>query len=426
MSFDHVVEYRPKIAVIGGGISGIAAAHLLKDRAAVTLFEKEPHLGGHARTVLAGKYGHQPVDTGFIVFNYVNYPHLTRFFEELGVPVEKSDMSFGVTVDQGKLEYSLTSLGSLFAQKRNAVSPQFIRMLKDIFTFNRRAESQLSSEAQTIGQLTDQLKLGSAFKDNYLIPLCGAIWSTPADQIMEFPASTLVKFLKNHALMSATGQHQWWTVSGGSTEYVWRAEKHLLEHGVTINKGVKIGSVRRHHDCVSIAFENGQIEVFDEVIFATHPDVSLNLIANPTTREISALGAVKFQDNLAVLHSDERQMPRKRSCWSSWVYQTQSDTKQKNVGVTYWMNRLQNIPENDPLFVTLNPSTPIDPNQIYDSNVFRHPVFDHGALHAQKEISSFQGQNRTWFTGAWLRHGFHEDGFASAVAVANAMSKVNA
>ena len=248
--------------------------------------------------------------------------------------------------------------------------------------------------------------------------MCGAIWSTSASGIMDFPADALIRFLRNHALMSANGQHQWWTVSGGSREYVRRAESHLRARGVNIHTGMAVRSVVRDGQGALLHFENGQSERFDEVIFACHPDQALKMLDKPTMQERKALGAIRFQDNHMVLHADQTQMPKRKSCWSSWVYQADTKSSKSRVGVTYWMNKLQNIPENDPMFVSLNPLRPVDPALIYDEKTFRHPVFDVDAIAAQKEIAQIQGQNQTWFTGAWLRNGFHEDGFASAVRVA--------
>jgi predicted NAD/FAD-binding protein len=373
--------------------------------------------------VLAGKTGDQPVDTGFIVFNFVNYPHLTRFFRDLDVPIERSDMSFGATIDDGRVEYSLSSLSALFGDKRNALRPAFLKMVRDILRFNAEAEDASGTHGETIDELLSRLNLGREFRNNYLIPMCGAIWSTPAHEIMGFPASTLIGFLRNHALMSARGQHQWWTVSGGSREYIDRAEKSLIERNVSIKTGLPVRAVVRDEFGVNIQFYGGHTEYFDQVIFACHPDEALRLLSNPTQHERAALGAIRFQDNHMVLHADEGQMPRRKSCWSSWVYQADTDKAGASVGVTYWMNRLQNIPEDDPMFVSLNPIKPINSALIYDEKTFRHPVFDVPAIEAQSKIAEIQGQNNTWFTGAWLRNGFHEDGFASAVRVARQLER---
>ena len=418
MSFDFPRENRPSVAVIGGGISGIAAAYLLAPQAQVTLIESQPRLGGHARTVLAGLHGDQPVDTGFIVFNYVNYPHLTRLFQDLDVPVEKSDMSFGASIDNGRIEYALASLGSLVGQKRNLLRPGFYRMVRDILTFNARAESVVAQHDITTGELIDHLGLGPWFEQYYLLPICGAIWSTPTNGIRDFPARSLVRFFSNHALMSAKGQHQWWTVKGGSMQYVQRLESALMALGVTIRTNTPVTSVDRRAGGATVMTDGQAPETFDHVVFACHSDDALHMLADPSAGETRALSALRYQDNDVILHADTRQMPRRRACWSSWVYQSTTAGDQHGIGVTYWMNRLQNIPQSDPLFITLNPQSQIDERLVYDVNRFRHPVFDSAAIAAQADVAALQGQQNTWYAGAYLRHGFHEDGFASAHRVA--------
>lgn len=416
MPFDLTRGAPQRIAIIGGGISGLAAAWALHRHHRVTLYEAGPRLGGHARTVLAGRRGDQPVDTGFIVFNYANYPHLTGLFRDLDVPVEKSDMSFGVSLAGGRLEYALRSGDALFGQRRNLLSPGFHGMIRDILRFNARAEAAAAREpGLTIAELVARLGLGARFRDHYLFPICGAIWSTPASGIGAFPAEALLRFLSNHALMSARGQHQWWTVSGGSRSYVDRLEAALRQGGVTLRTGAPVTAVTRGEGAVTVRAGGGP-EVHDQVILACHADQALALLTDPGTEERAALGAVRFQSNRMVLHSDPAVMPRRRRCWSAWVYR--ADTEGRAIGVSYWMNRLQNIPADDPLFVSLNPDIPIREEAIQDETVFRHPVFDAAALAAQGRIAAMQGARRSWFAGAWLRNGFHEDGFASALRVA--------
>ena len=427
MSLDLPIKPRPRrVAIIGGGISGLAAAHLLAPRHAVTLFEAAPRLGGHARTVMAGQNGDQPVDTGFIVFNYANYPHLTKLFRDLDVPVAKSDMSFGASIDGGRIEYGLKDLTALTAQKRNLLRPGFARMVRDILRFNAEAETLAADDSATIGELMDAMRLGAWFQDYYLTPLSGAIWSTPPEQIRGFPARALVQFFRNHALLSTSGQHQWWTVDGGSVEYVRRLERSLLGRGVALHTGTPVHKVVRDGAQVVVHSAAGPQAPFDQVIFACHADQALRLLDRPTPRERAALSAQRFQDNVMVLHRDTAQMPKRRAVWSSWVYTADTRRPQTAIGVTYWMNRLQNIPERDPLFVTLNPSTPVREELIYDQTTFRHPVFDAGALAAQRQLREMQGENNTWFAGAWTRHGFHEDGIASAVRIARALEREQA
>lgn len=412
-----------RIAVIGGGISGLAAAYLLSPLHAVTVFEAAPNVGGHARTVMAGLNGNQPVDTGFIVFNYANYPHLTRMFNDLDVPVIKSDMSFGASINGGEIEYGLRNLRALTAQRRNLARPGFVRMVRDILRFNDKAEALAKDDNTTIGELMNELKLGDWFQRYYLMPLCGAIWSTPPSEIRAFPARSLLQFFRNHALLSASGNHQWWTVEGGSIEYVRRLEHHLRGRGVAIHTSTPVQSVTRTGTQSTVLSAGATHAPFDHVIFACHSDQALRLLAQPTPQERAALSAIRFQDNQMILHRDVTQMPKRRAVWSSWIYKADTTRPEPAIGVTYWMNRLQNIPETDPLFVSLNPSTEIPEHLIYDQKVFRHPVFDGPALTAQNQLTQMQGQNNTWFAGAYTRHGFHEDGFASAARIARLMDR---
>jgi len=392
-----------------------AAYHLAQDHT-VTLFEAEGRLGGHARTVVAGKNGDQPVDTGFIVFNYVNYPNLTRLFAELDVPVAKSDMSFAASINGGDIEYGLRSLAALFAQKRNLVRPGFLRMVRDLMRFNAEAEKLAQDATVTLGELMDQMRMGQWFRDYYLTPISGAIWSTPKEEIMDFPAQALVRFFRNHHLMQVTGQHQWWTVQGGSIEYVTRLERAMRGRGVDIRLAAPIETVRR--DALGVEIRHGgDWERFDEVVFATHSDDSLSMLSDPTPAETAALGAVRYQPNTAILHADARAMPQRPVTWSSWNYTERKGHEGGPIDLTYWMNCLQPIPESDPLFVTLNSRGPIDEALIYDQAEFRHPVYDLAALAAQGTVREINGDNATWYCGAWMKNGFHEDGYASALDV---------
>lgn len=418
--FDHTQGPRKKIAIVGGGISGLSAAYYLAPHHDVTLFEAAPRLGGHARTVMAGKHGDQPVDTGFIVFNYVTYPYLTRLFRDLDVPVIKSEMSFGASINDGWLEYGLSNMGSITAQKSNLLRPQFYKMIADIIKFGKRAEAAAKDDDKTIGELVDELGLGKWFRNNYLMPMCGAIWSTPVEDVDQFPAKSLVQFFRNHALLAGVGEHQWWTVKGGSIEYVRRLEAALIARGCTIHTNAPVHRVERDAFEVRIDAGDSPCLAFDEIILACHSDQALAMLGDDASQaESDALGSIRYQPNKAVLHCDPGQMPRRRACWSSWAYRSQDG----DIGVTYWMNKLQNIPENDPLFVTLNPSTEIPQEAIYDEVQFAHPVFDKAALQAQQDIRQMQGQNRTWFAGAWNRNGFHEDGIASAMRIVRALNE---
>ncbi|AWD21780.1 NAD(P)/FAD-dependent oxidoreductase [Fuscovulum blasticum] len=417
MPFETLTQAPRRIAVIGGGISGLSAAHLLADGNAVVLFEAEGRLGGHARTLIAGKRGDQPVDTGFIVYNRVNYPNLVRLFEKLDVPVAESRMSFAASIDGGRVEYGLADLNTLFAQRRNILSPRFLGMITDVLRFNKHAEKVAQDGRMTIRELLDELGTGDAFRDWYITPFSGAIWSTPTVGILDFPAQALVQFFKNHALMSNSGQHQWYTVRGGSIQYVSRLQALLARQGVDIRAGSPVAGVRREPGGVMVRAEGGDWEMFDEVVFATHSDVSLRLLADATPDERAALGAVRYQPNEAVLHADTNLMPRIRKTWSSWNYVEPKGGARDRIDLTYWMNSLQPIPQDDPLFVTLNATQAIRADLIHDVTTFRHPVYDLGTLAAQGQVRAMNGTRNTWFCGAWMKNGFHEDGIASAVDV---------
>ncbi len=415
---DQSTGPRRKIAIVGGGISGLSAAYYLSAHHDVTLFEAGSRLGGHARTVLAGRNGDQPVDTGFIVFNYATYPHLTRLFQDLDVPVHKSDMSFCASIDDGSFEYGLNSLPSLLAQKSNLLRPQFYRMIRDILYFGKHAGQAADSNDITIGELVEKLGLSATFRDLYLLPMCGAIWSTPIEEIDSFPAKSLVRFFQNHALLAGSEKRQWWTVKGGSIEYVTRLEAALRARGCSLHLNAAVDHAERGDQGVVITAKGAQ-QSFDGMILACHSDQALAILGDGASHdERQALAAVRYQTNTAVLHADPAQMPKRHACWSSWAYQSQTG----NIGVTYWMNKLQNIDEADPLFLTLNPARPIKSALIYDTVEYAHPVFDRKALTAQKIIRALQGNNRTWFAGAWNRHGFHEDGIASAMRIVRMMN----
>ncbi|WP_420857976.1 NAD(P)/FAD-dependent oxidoreductase [Marivivens marinus] len=414
-----------KIAVIGGGISGMGAAHLLAQDHRVVLFESEHRLGGHARTRMAGPYGTDPVDTGFIVFNYANYPHLTKLFEDLDVPVVESDMSFGASIDGGRVEYGLASLGALFAQRRNLARPQFLRMVRDLFHFNANALDASRDPSLTIGQLMDKLGMGDWFRNYYLLPISGAIWSTPVQKIMEFPAYAMMTFFENHALLHHTGQHQWFTVEGGSVAYVSRLANAMEKQGVDIRLSAPVAGVRRGPQGVEVRAQDGEWELFDEIVMATHSDDTLSMLSDATPQERDVLSNIRYQPNTAILHSDPSIMPKRRQVWSSWVYTEATGQQKDRIDLTYWMNSLQPwLRGGTDYFVTLNTTHPIREDLIWDQATFRHPVYDHAALEAQRKAVVMNGSNRTWFCGAWMKNGFHEDGLSSAVDVVTALNAV--
>ena len=420
MPFERPGSGPRRVAVIGGGISGMAAAQLLARDHAVVLYEAEGRLGGHARTVLAGKRGDQPVDTGFIVFNRVNYPHLLDLFARLDVPVAPSDMSFAASIRGGWLEYGLKTLDSTFAQRANLARPGFLGLLRDIFRFNARALSTVQP-GMTIRDLLAAVGTGDWFRDYYLLPLSGAIWSTPKEGILDFPADAMLRFFQNHALLQVTKQHDWYTVKGGSVQYVSRLQSALVAEAVDLRLGTPVVGVRRQDGGAFVRAQGGEWEAFDAVVFATHSDVTLALLSDATPAERAALSLCRYQANQAVLHADPSVMPRRRRAWSSWNYVEPAGRRTDRIDLTYWMNLLQSIPHDDPLFVTLNANAPIKADLVYDTVTFHHPVYDLDAERGRSMVRALQGTQATWFCGAWMRNGFHEDGFASALDVVQAM-----
>jgi predicted NAD/FAD-binding protein len=400
----------------------MGAAHALAQNHQVVLYEAEGRLGGHARTRMAGKNGDQAVDTGFIVFNYANYPHLTKLFGDLNVPVTKSNMSFGASFSGGRMEYGLASMNALFAQRSNIASPRFLRMVRDILKFNAKGLEASQDETLTIGQLLKKLKLSDYFRDHYLLPFSGAIWSTPKEKILDFPAYAMMKFFDNHALLSATGQHQWYTVDGGSREYVMRLGEDMMKRGVKTRLGAPIDAVRRTQAGAEVKTHGAEWEAFDEVVFATHSDDTLAMLSDATSVEQSVLGAVRYQPNKVVLHSDTSIMPKRRQVWSSWIYSEDAQRSDTEINLTYWMNSLQPWLKAEEMMVTLNSNRPIKEELIWDEVTLRHPVYDLEAIAAQQAAAAMNGANRTWFCGAWMKNGFHEDGLSSALEVVSSLN----
>ena len=417
MPFETATVSPRKIAVVGAGITGMGAAHMLAKDHRVVLFEAENRLGGHARTRMAGPNADTPVDTGFIVFNYANYPKLTALFDHLDVPVVKSNMSFGASFDGGRLEYGLAGANAIFAQRRNIVNPKFLRMIRDILHFNKYGLDASAEEGLTIGDLMIKLNLSEYFRDHYLLPFSGAIWSTPKEKIMDFPAKAMMQFFDNHALLQSTGQHQWYTVQGGSKSYVDRLGADMFARGVDMRLGAGVDAVRRTPLGVEIKTNGADWEMFDEVVFATHSDDTLRMLADPTASETATLGAVRYQPNRVVLHSDTSIMPKRRAVWSSWIYAEEAGKQADQIDLTYWMNSLQPWLTGQDYMVTLNTTRPIRDEMIWDEVTLRHPVYDTAAIAAQSRAAAMNGSNRTWFCGAWMKNGFHEDGLSSAVDV---------
>jgi predicted NAD/FAD-binding protein len=407
-----------KIAIIGAGISGLGAAYLLSPHHDVTVYEKNNYIGGHSRTIDIESGGYKtPVDTGFIVFNNWNYPHLLGLFKELDVPYQNSDMSFGVSIDNGWLEYGSDGM---FSQKKNIIRPKYYGMLADILRFNRQALAYIEKNSEiTLQQCLDELNMGDWFRRYYMLAMGAAIWSCPIETIMKFPAKTYLRFFKNHGLLSVNNSPQWYTVSSGSREYTSRLIDKIK--GTTqFTCGAK--NIKRDGEHVYVTDVHDKTEMYDQVIMACHANEALVMIENPMADETEILGGFQYQDNHIIVHSDESFMPKTKRCWASWVYLSEGrEDKNDAVSLTYWMNNLQDLDRDRPIFVTLNPGRRPDENKIMDEHVFSHPIFDLGAIKSQDRIDEIQGKNNIWFCGAYQRYGFHEDGLLSAVNVAKAM-----
>ncbi len=417
-------EFNQKIAIIGSGISGMAAAWLLRKKYQITLFEQNDYIGGHSNTVDINYNGKNiAVDTGFIVYNNQTYPHLTQLFSELQVEITKSNMSFGVSVDNGKIEYSGNNLAGLFAQKKNIADWKFWKMLKDIVIFNKKAAQILDNpefDNLTLREFLDHLKMGEYFRKYYILPMSGAIWSCSLKQIENYPVKSFVRFFKNHGLLTIFNQPQWYSVKNGSREYVKLLTKDFQDQIQIKNKIVKIK--KQPQGLVVIDDQNNQ-QSFDKIVIAAHANQALEMLdlsENDLRHKI--LSNFKYQKNLAILHKDQNLMPKKRAAWASWVYLSEKNSENNLISLTYWMNLLQNIDHNYPLFVTLNPGREIRSQDIFKSFEYHHPLFDQNAVKAQKNLPEIQGIDDIYFCGAYHNYGFHEDGLKSAIDVANLLN----
>jgi len=411
------------IAVIGSGISGLSAAWLLSKTQNVTLFEKHDRLGGHANTIMARVAdGAVAVDTGFIVYNEQNYPNLTAYFEHLGVATAASSMSFAVSIEQGRREYSGRHLNGLFGQRRNIIRPEHWQLVGDILRFFREAQKQVAgcSEDMSIGQFLDRFGYSRVFVEDHILPISAAIWSTPSRGMLEFPARTFIEFFANHSLLQVGNRPIWRTVKNGSREYV--ARLAALKSFETVTN-CAIRTVVRHAQGVEIFLGDGARRHFDQVVFACHADEALALLADPSDEERNVLGAFRFNTNHAVLHTDQSFMPQRKHLWSSWNY-LRGDQGADALSLTYWMNRLQPLNTTSNVFVTLNPHREFAPDSVQYEIDYRHPLFDARAIAAQTDLWQIQGVQRSWFAGAWMGYGFHEDGLQAGLEVAERIGNV--
>lgn len=408
-----------KIAVVGAGISGLSAAWLLSRRHEVTLYEQEGRLGGHSNTVDVEIDGvSHPVDTGFIVFNRDTYPNLCGLFALLGVPIADSDMSFGVSLREPDIEWAGTNLASVFAQPANLARPRFWGMLQDILRFNSEVTERAangSAEHISLGEFLVRHRYGDAFRDWYLLPMAAAIWSCPTQTMMSYPLATFARFCHNHGLLRVNDRPQWLTVRGGSREYVKRMVAALQD----VRRAAAVKRLQRVADGVLVQAA-GVLERYDQVVLACHSDEALALLGDTATAsERRLLGAIRYQPNHAVLHTDTALLPRNRRVWSSWNYMAGVGAPDSRpVSVSYLMNRLQPLPFEQPVVVSLNPFIEPDPARVIARIDYAHPLFDGPAIDAQARLPEIQGRDRLWYCGAWTGYGFHEDGLASAVRVA--------
>ena len=412
------------VAVIGSDIAGLSAAYGLREHARVTLFEADARPGGHANTVDVTLEGQtHGVDTGFLVYNQRTYPRLIALFEALGVETAPSDMSFSVQAPDIDLEWNGSTLNTVFAQRRNLLRPSFLRMLREILRFNRvtTAIAQRQAEAEldeSIGDFLARERFSPEFRDWYFLPMIGCIWSCPTDQMLRFPVATMIRFCHNHGLIQVEGRPPWRTVRGGSREYVRRIVAALEQGGHTVRLACPVRAVRRDDAGATLVLPEGEQHV-DAVVLAGHSDQSLALLQDADAQERAVLGAIRYHDNRAVLHTDVGMLPRRPLAWAAWNYEraTDSSREQAQVCLHYLINKLQPLPWRTPVVVSLNPVRPIRPDRVLREIDYGHPVFDRAAIAAQQQLPAIQGRRHTWYCGAWTRYGFHEDGILSGQTV---------
>lgn len=411
---------RQRIAVIGSGIAGMSAAWLLSQSHDVTLYEKDGRLGGHSNTVtVKTSAGLTPIDTGFIVFNDITYPNLVALFEHLGVTTKASDMSFGVSLHGGRMEYSSVGASAFLCGGRNLLNPRFWSMTWDLLRFYKHAPLELLGTRNDLTSLGDYLRrrgYGDAFQHDHLLPQAAAIWSASLAEIHSYPACAFVRFFENHGLLKLSGRPKWRTVEGGSRAYV---EKLTAPYAAASQLNCGAVSVRREAGAVWIRDATDRAERYDGALIATHADSALSMLDDPSVEERAVLGAFRYTKNRAVLHTDRALMPRREALWASWNYV--GDNPAGGCVVSYWMNRLQRLGCREDIFLTLNPQQMPHPETVLYETEYDHPIFDAAALRAQERIWSLQGQRSTWFAGAHFGAGFHEDGLQAGLAAAEHM-----
>lgn len=407
-----------KIAIIGSGISGLSCAHLLHKQYDVTVFEKNDYIGGHTATVDVDIEGtNYAIDTGFIVFNDRTYPYFEKLLSRIGISRKPTQMSFSVHNEQTGFEYNGHTFTSLFAQKRNIFRPRFYKLLADIVRFNKLCKSLHSKnvyEKKTLGQLLDEHSFNDFFRYHYILPMGAAIWSTSIKEMSNVGVEFFVKFFFNHGLLDITNRPQWYVIPGGSREYI-APLINGFEQKIKLNSD--IAEVERLDDKIIIHLKNGEQQQFDKVVFACHSDQALGLLSSPSIDEKRVLGAIPYSENSVILHTDTSILPKRKAAWASWNYLL-NDSTDKAAVVTYQMNILQGIQSNTQFCVTLNHKQGIDKSKILREFTYHHPVFNEASIAAQQQKHSIDGENNTYFCGAYWYNGFHEDGVRSAVDVA--------
>lgn len=415
------------LAIIGTGIAGLGCAHFLHERFDLTLYEQNDYAGGHTNTIVVDEAGRAvPIDTGFMVFNHVTYPNLTRLFRELGVETKPAPMSFSVQHVPANLEYNGGSLNLLFGQRRNLVNPRHWRMLAQINRFNEEAVTALDDPqfaSMNLREYVTSRGYGDDMLERYLVPMSSAVWSTPPDQMREFPAVTLLRFWHNHGFLGLHTQHPWFTVTNGARSYVAKMSAPFRDRVLLGNKATKI---TRENGRVKVTTADGSARIFDKAILACHGDQALALLDDPTEMETRLLREFRYQPNTATLHTDTAFMPRTRRCWASWNYRIDAAPGGQTPATThYWMNSLQGVSDRENYFVSLNCHDRIAPERVLRRIDYEHPIFTLRAIAAQRELPQLNrlgGDQTTYYAGAWFKYGFHEDGFTSGLECARAIT----